>query len=297
MNNNHNELKVGIAILLSLIILVGGVMWGKGFSIEVRRYTIRVDFQNIGGLSEGADVLANGVKSGRITSVNLHEGAVTVEASIDKRVKIFSDYKVTIESPTLMAGKVLAIYPGGKPPMVEPGQALHGEEPLGVGEGIAMVQNLAKDIQTALGKLNLLLVSLNQIAGDSANQKNISSLLKNASDMTKTSNEWLHENRTVMTSVLEKLESTITVTQAMVKTTEAQAGTTLEHINSAAVEIDSLSSSLHGMVLKLEGGQGTMGRLLTEDSLYVKLSNTLAQVDSLAHSIRTKGLRNKIVLF
>jgi phospholipid/cholesterol/gamma-HCH transport system substrate-binding protein len=273
------------------------VMWGKSYSVKVRRYSIQVDFKNIGGLGVGADVLANGVKAGRVRDIALHEGKVTVMAEVDKNVSIYSDYKIVIESPTLMAGKILAIYPGGQQPLTDVKQPLHGDDPLGMSEGISMVQNLAHDIQITLQKLNSLLESLDEIAGDSANQQHVAGMLKSASEMTKLSSEWMLENKAAMSTVIEKLESTLIATEKMVNSTESQVGTTLTTINTAVQDMDTLSASLHGMMQKLEAGEGTMGKLLTDDELYVRMNKTLAEVDSLAKSIRTKGLRNKIVLF
>lgn len=128
----NQELKVGITVLVSLVILVGGIMWGKGFRLQAKRYNFTVMFKNTGGLEDGANVLANGVVKGHVTDIEFNEGFVKVSATIDKDVTIYSDYAVTIEAPTVMAGQVLNVTTGTMQPQIDVTQPLQGTDPQGM---------------------------------------------------------------------------------------------------------------------------------------------------------------------
>ncbi|MBU0507394.1 MCE family protein [bacterium] len=297
MDSRRNEIKVGIAVLLSLVILVGGIMWGKGYSLRAARYNIVVVFENVGGLEPGSNVLANGVVQGRVTGIELHEGKVFVRAAVDKGVTLYSDYRITIESPTVMAGKVLSIYPGEKEPPADVTQILNGQTPLGVSDAVAIFEEVSADFQTTLHTLNKLLVNLNRIAGDTANQENIAGLLAESREAAQTTNEWLSDNRARLTSILTQLEETLTSLHSTVETAEARLTSTLTSADTALTRLTELSVSIRRLVDRIQSGEGTAGQLVTNDELYHRLNRTLAEADSLIHEIRTKGLRNKIVLF
>jgi phospholipid/cholesterol/gamma-HCH transport system substrate-binding protein len=293
----RTEIKVGIAVLVSLVILVVGVMWGKGYRLRTARYPIEVVFENVAGLETGCNVLANGVIKGRVTKISLREGHVMVRAAVDKNVMLYSDYRITIESPTVMAGKVLALYPGSKPPLADISKPLRGEPPLGVGEAVTIFQNISEDFSTALHNLNTLMVNLNIIVGDTANQRNVSGLLSDAGEAARTTNQWLNENRGDLTQIVSRLKTTLDATELLVHTTEARLNATLDSVDSTTAQISALTVSLRSIADEINRKDGTVGKLLRDDELYTRLNHTLAEIDSLAKSLRTKGLRHRITFF
>ncbi len=297
MDSKRNEIKVGIAVLLSLIILIGGVMWGKGYRLRASRYNIEVIFSNVGGLEPGSNVLANGVVKGRVTGVELRGGKVHVRAAIDQNVILMSDYRITIESPTMMAGKVLMVLPGEKTPPAEITQPLTGQDPMGMSEAVGIIEDVTDEFRLALKNVNTLVISLNTIVGDTANQDNIAGLLKESRGAAQTTNEWLTENRERLTATLVRLDEAIASLQSLSTNAENRLTGTLTKADSALSEITVLGAKLRELAAKLESEDGTMGKLLNDDELYKRLNQTLAEVDSLAHQIRTKGMKQKIVLF
>jgi len=292
-----NELKVGLAVLISLIILVGGIIWGKGYRLSATRYRVTVEFGSIGGLEPGANVLANGVVKGRVKSINFQQGSVLVEASIDNDVQIYSDYLVTIEAPTVMAGNVLSIYTGNQPPVVDAGVVLDGDDPLGMSAIAGRVKDFAAKIEVTLGHLNDLLVNMNTVLGDSANQENMNNLLAAATETAETTNELLAENRKKITASLDKIDAILSSTRGITETAEARVTQILDNVDSAMAVVTVLADEMRTFVSRLESNEGTLGKLMTDDKLYLRLNETLAEVDSLSHVLRTKGLRHKIVFF
>lgn len=297
MDSRRNELKVGIAVLLSLIMLVGGIMWGKGYRLRAARYTIVVVFDNVGGLESGSNVLSNGVVKGRVGRIELREGKVYVTAAVDKTVTLYKDYKITIESPTVMAGKVVSLYPGSVLPPADISMPLTGESPMGVTEAVEIFESISSDFQKALINLNTLVTNLNLIAGDSANRKNVADILADSRKVTHSTSELLEDNRARLTGSVAKLDSALRHAQQLLRQTETRMDNSLSGFDAAMAEITQLSASLNTAVDQINRGEGTMGKMLSSDELWERLNRTLAEVDSLAHSIRTKGLRNRIVLF
>ena len=296
MERNRNEFRVGIAVVVSLVVLVAGIMWAKGFSLKVRQYDIVVYFNNVQGLQTGAGVLANGVEKGRVHGIELKEGRVIVHASVDNDVKLFSDYKIIIESPTLLAGKVLSIYPGQKPPYANTKERFEGSETLGMTEAVEIARSLSQDLKVTIQNLNDVLVGLNQMVGDSVNQANFAGTLAESHDAARLSSEWLRENRGHLTATLERVEATFARAESLLTTTGPQLRQTMVQADSTMVEISAVSASLRRVLATLESDQSTAGKLLHDDDLYVRLNHVLAQMDSLAADVRGHGLKMRHTL-
>lgn len=297
MDPGKNEIRVGIAVIVSIVFLITGIMWGKGYRLRSSRYRVEVVFDNVGGLESGANVLANGVVKGKVTRIRLLNGKVFVEAALDKSVTLYSDYRVNVESPTVMAGKALSFNPGSKLPPADVSVPLQGDNPVGMTEAVHVFQDIANDARAAMRDLDTLLVNLNRVAADTTTRHSLINMVNDASEVVKTSNEWVNQNRERLTNTVMQAESTLVTVRSLAQTTQSRLNGTLTGVDSATAIMVELAASARQTLDMINQGQGTIGKVLTDSSLYVRLNHTLAEVDSLAHSIRTKGMKQRIVLF
>jgi phospholipid/cholesterol/gamma-HCH transport system substrate-binding protein len=297
LDSKPNEIRVGLAVLISLVFLIGGIIWGKGYRLKSNRYHIEVVFNNVGGLENGANVLANGVVKGKVTRITLAEGKVIVHAAVDKNVTLYSDYRAMVESPTVMAGKALSLIPGSRLPPADITQPLIGENPVGMTEAVAVFQSVSSDLHTALRDLDTLLVSLNRVAADTMTRVHVTGLLADASELARNTNVWVRDNRDHLTGSLVQLDSTLAAAKLLINSTRGQLTGTLVSADTAAQRVSALAASLHDVMDKVGRQEGTLGKLVGSDDLYQRLAHTLSEIDSLAVSIRTKGMKQRIVLF
>ncbi len=297
MDNRSTEIKVGLAVLAAFVILVVGIMWGKGIKLRSERYPIVVHFQNIGGLENGALVLVNGVPKGKVRRVTLAPDHVEVQCLIDKDVRILSDYRITIETVQLMSGKVVAIYPGTDGQEVNTDLPLRGLPTFGISEVVALIDEFSLDFKKVLGNLNSLVVNLDKIAGDSANQVHVSRSLANLDRGSAAAAQWITENRESLTHSIAHLEGTLASLKTLVEHSESKIDQSLARFDSASAELQALASDLRAVTSDLREGKGTLGQLITDPELYERLSTTTASLDSLIQKIRKRGLTTRIVLF
>jgi len=291
------EIKVGSTLLLSLVILIGGIMWGKGLRLSAKRYPVTVMFQNTGGLENGANVLANGVLKGSVKRIEFFDGYVKVTASIDEDVVIYSDYIVTIESPTVMAGQALSIYTGTDKVRADIATPLAGTDPMGMSTMMGKIQDFGARIETTLNHLDSLLIDAHTVLGDTSNQANLNKLMTNAADVAKTSNEMLTANRKLLEASLIDLRAAMASTRELTEKLNGSSGGTIAAIDSAMFALTGTANEIRTLVAQVNSGEGTMGKLFTDDELYKRLNETLIEVDSLSHELRTNGMRQKIVFF
>jgi len=291
------ELQVGITVLVSLVILIGSIMWGKGFRLRAKRYEFTVLFSNTGGLEEGANLLANGVIKGHVTGIDFYNGYVRVSGTIDEDVIMYSDYVITIESPTVMAGQALSIYTGTKEPRADISKDLDGTDPQGMTAIMNKMQAFTGRIEVTLTHLDSLLVDAHQVLGDSSNQANLSRTMSSTAELAETTNEMLQSNRKALEASLTDLRATMASARELTESLNSRSGGTLASVDSAMTSLTGVANEVRTLVANINSGQGTAGKLFNDDELYKRLTETLAEVDSLSYQLRTNGLRHKIVFF
>jgi phospholipid/cholesterol/gamma-HCH transport system substrate-binding protein len=74
--------SVGLLIIFTTILLIGGVIWLKRIKFTANSYIINVTFQNANGLREGGSVFYRGFEIGRIIGVQSGANGIDVKVEI-----------------------------------------------------------------------------------------------------------------------------------------------------------------------------------------------------------------------
>ena len=84
-----NEFAVGLAVLAALALVIGGALWLSETDVNQKQATYTARFRTVGGLGVGAPVTLRGVRVGRVEAIRLVENEwVETEFSIDRTVDL-----------------------------------------------------------------------------------------------------------------------------------------------------------------------------------------------------------------
>jgi phospholipid/cholesterol/gamma-HCH transport system substrate-binding protein len=135
------EVKVGVLILVSLVILGGFILVMGGLSFE-KTYPVFVDFDNPGGLQAGAPIRLAGVKVGSVGEMKFMGGRidektgrrtlVRVRANIEQKYKdaIHTDAEFYVTTQGVLGEQFMAIEPGSpSKPVLEENAVMKGIDP------------------------------------------------------------------------------------------------------------------------------------------------------------------------
>ena len=281
------EFKVGLFMVVAITLLYFGFNFLKGsdfFSSNKKYYTV---FTNVDKLTESNQIYLNGYAVGRVSDIQIEQdkNRVLVELDID------SDIKVTRSSVAMLNGELLGgrfielnIRPGG--------QILEAKDTIqsGVAKGLMDLfaenaEPVASNLQTTLTKLNFVLdnLTLNTRRLDTVFRRLqptpvlLNRTLANANDNISELSTSFKDVAGNLNSSLNELKPTLqnfkTLSDSL-KNLEIS-----ETINRAQRSLAKLNESL----TRLNNGDNTMSKLLTEDTLYVNLNKLLNSVDSLAN--------------
>ena len=299
------EAKIGIVVLVAL----AGAIWGfnllKGSNLFSKSKKFYAKYYNVNGLTVSSPVRLNGLKIGQVTDIGFipdsKHGELLVEFRIDNKDFMFSkDSKARIVSSGLLGGNEISILPGKSSVEAESGDTLKSELETGlqqqVNEMIAplkiKVENLIGSVDTVvtafksvfddegMGNISSGLTSLRKsIQGIELAIGQVNGLLKN--ETPKISN--ILSNVDSISGTIRKSNKDITkilsnfgaISDSLKRANIAQ---TIKSVNTVMEELDVT-------VKRINNGEGTIGELLNNKSLYNRLDSAAIKLNVLVQDI------------
>lgn len=304
---NHRLLNVvGVLIVLSLscFLLFWGMYYLKDEGVQKQQLTFDVLFRDVGTLTKGDPVKANGVKIGRVSEIRFDQKATQVRVSVevDGDFPIPHQSEIRLQNIGLLGERQIGITLGSdRTQLIRAGETLSGIYDYGIAETMATAGTVFDSARILLSTVrgvvdstiatpkfkrdfNLILdqTLLLQRKADSLVRKVDPSLRRSLGNLQTASvrvNQLLEENR-------QPLRQTVDNTQRL--STESRA---------LVAKADSLTQRLNRITSKLESSDNTAGALLQNRELYEDLRSTLKSTDSLMLIIINKGLDVNVDLF
>ena len=284
--SRKTEIEVGITVLVAIVILIMGVTWLKELSLarKVRIWT--VTFPQSGGLASSDEVRVNGIRKGSVKSMDLAGDHVVIQLALSTDVQLTSASRVAISNVGLMGEKVIAITlrEGGRP--LGERDTIPGEFEQGVPEVMAELGKSVGAISSIAGQLQKLATTLEK-EGD------FRRTVKNFDETSEELKQTVQENRVLLRRTLEDFSSAARTTRGLTTDREAELRKTLDQFSQAAENmnrlsgrLDSLRATMQQVAGKVDRGDGTLGRLVNDDSLYVQVRNTTSSLQALIEDIK-----------
>jgi len=296
MKKISNEVKIGITALIAILVFIWLFNFLKGKNLFSKTANYYVVYDQVGGLAESSPVEINGYKVGVVQSVRFLDplsGRLLVELSVEKGFRLPVNTVAEITTASLIAGMKIQFVYGTGPGTYSSGDTIPGrlaESVLSRVESELLplkdkISDLISAIDTVIGSINNVMdpkfksdlrsgvASLSNTAR-SIDESELKSTLENVNKFT----QMLAENTGRMTSTFSSLEN--------IADTLAAA----DIYNS----VNNLKSSLEkaaALMENLNNGQGSAGQLLTNDSLYTNLSNSLGSLNMLLQDLKANPRR------
>ncbi len=276
MTEHANEVRVGITLTVAGLLLVAGILWLGGFSFGESRYGFSIMFTEVSGLVAGDKVTVAGLDAGEIISLQLAPfGKVIAEVEVDNDIRIPLDSRISVASYGLIGAKVISVIPGGSDVYIEQGTVVQGVYEKGLGD---VVHEMGK----ALTGIQAVLKSADEILTDQEGKDLVKEALVNANAAS-----FDLRQATADLSVMA------TELRAFVSEKKDPAGEAIDAMESAVVgfaevtgELKTISASLDSIVRRVEGGEGTLGKLINEDQMHDEFLAVVKEVRELVADIR-----------
>ncbi len=289
------ELKTGILAIVTILLFIFGYSFLKGSNIFEKQSIFYVKYDNVEGLSPSAPVTINGLKVGKVQSIDFADsnGKLVVAFQLEKDFKFSRNSVVQIYSSSFIGGNNLGILPVYEPNNIaQPGDTLRGDIQQGILDQVTgKLAPLEAKVQATLTSLDSLLINLtdvldedtrNNLKGTFANLNATAAQFKGAST---TLNSLLRENEGKIGSALTNLDSSMENFSRLSDTlAQIEVGEIINNLESITTRFDDIAA-------RIENGDGSVGKLLNDEQLYENLSGASLQLEQLLQDMKLNPKR------
>lgn len=295
------EAKVGILALVSAAILYLGFNFLKGSDVFSGMNEYHVTYQNVDGLVTSNAVMLNGLQVGKVQSIDIvpeKNNQLLVTLSVNRSIKVTEGTIASLADNGFLGGKNINLYLANNKKYLETGgelvskteqgiSALIKEKTLPVMSNVDTLINQLKNIATKFDSTGLYLNKLLKTS-----DKSIASLNSSISGT-------LAENRANLkgiTTNMNALTANLIETEKGVKPLMGKMGSVVDSLNAlklgeAVASTKKSLATLQNIMDGIQQGKGTIGKLMKNDSVYINLNRTMADLDRLFINLKEEPKR------
>jgi phospholipid/cholesterol/gamma-HCH transport system substrate-binding protein len=320
---HSNDAIVGLAVLAVVAATIGAVAWAKQSDVGHRQHDVVAHFRDVGNARVGNSVVIRGVVGGRIQAIELApNGWVDVHMRLDPSVRLPSDPVVLLNESSLFGDWQATVVERGSLPHDDELEreiadasrtdgSLPGASLPGIGKLTAVAGQIAGDVANVAARVGT--------AFDDSAARELRASIRNVADLSatlrivaQTHASDLDTLSTQLRSAIVTLDRTANSVQVTARridsaTSSDQAHQLVENFSVASVElrraaaqVRSLSERLattqaqadaflatgDSVLAKINRGQGTLGLLVNDPSVYQRTDSVLIELHALAADIR-----------
>ena len=270
---------VGLAATISLLYMLTDPATFRG------RYKVTTTVENVMGLRKGDPVQMRGVNIGRVHDFDLARDSedVLVILEVEGQWRIPIGSVTQLVSPGLMSPRTVMIVPGYGPGDVPPGASLPGTAVKGL---LDDTEALGEKGERFLDQITALL-SDSTIAAVGGSVQDLQVLLGELSDVMGSQSD---EIKDLIGSLNRAADGLADVTGPELRddiaSTVAQADSLMGSLNATSARFDRAAAALETVLTRMERGEGTLGQLSVNDSLYVTMNAAMESVRLLVDDLR-----------
>jgi len=250
-------------------------------------------FNKVDGISIGKKIYFNGVDIGSISFLQLLQNdSVRITMTIDADIVIPNDSKAFIKSTDFLGSKAIIIEKGISETQVVDGGILKGVFDEGTLNELQAKGLTLSDKVTEVGdNLNFALKRVNTTLNDDV-QKNVEKSLRELELLTRESRKMVQENKksisnslSTLNQVLLQADSLTVETRPQLKELVTNLNKQLKGLEEATSSLDETSKELTVLLKKINSGEGTLGKLANDPSLYTNLDSLTVGLNTLIRNL------------
>ncbi|MDE2804065.1 MAG: MlaD family protein [Gemmatimonadota bacterium] len=266
---------LGIAAFFTVLFLMTSPGTFRG------RYMVTTHVEDAQGIRRGDPVRMRGINIGRVHAFELAPaGGVVITLEVEGDWPIPVGSRTELLSLGFLGGMVVSVIPGDGDDFVEPWTLIPGAGGAGVLETVGDLAGEAEDVLTRIQDV----LSDSTIAGTGEVVVQLRDLLGEFGEII---DGQATEVRSLTASLRRAAENVEEISGADEwRRALASAEATLETVERTSGAIDTGVASLNVVLGRIERGEGTLGRLSVDDSLYESLDEAASSLQALLADIK-----------
>ncbi len=298
------ELKAGLVVLTAGLVLYFGISYLKNSNLFKEGITLYSVYDKVEGIMGSQPVTINGLAVGRIENIYFHpdqSGRVVVAMTINTDYPITVTTLAQIKSSDLLGAKEIALEIGSGSVLVEDGDTLRSAIEESLGDAInkevlpvkVKTEKLIASLDTAIQILTGFLKG--GVENDFRSSfSNVNQSLIHLNEITTELSTYMVENRESLgraTQNFERLSKSLADNRDELERVFANVANISDSLGKANVgqtmlALERTSKNLDVVTGRMANGEGTLGKLSAQDSLYNQIDKTVQSLDRLLLDLR-----------
>ena len=306
-----NEVKVGILVVLTLAVLVWGFQFLKGKNIFENRNTYYAVYSQVNGMSESSPVFINGLKVGLVSEIyflpNDSLGRIIIKFMVDKSYRIPDSTVAEIYGAGIMESKAVRLNLSKiKDRFYKSGDTLiskiEGDLKSQVSAQMLPLKAKAEELMLSIDSVMSVVKTIFDENTRDNLSKTFASIRTTIQNLEHTSialDTLMQNEKWVLSRVFANLESITNnlknnnemITKIMSNLASVSDSLQQSNIKATILNANNVLLQANTIIGKINRGEGTLGMLINNDSLYKNLESASRNLDKLMVDLRENPKR------
>ena len=290
------EIKTAILVISGILLFVFIFNYLKGENVFDSSKKISAIYDNVEGLAPSAAVTINGHAIGKVQSIKFKgdgSGLLRVTMLISDDFPFSINSKAQLYEAGLIGGKAIAIIPAfDSSALVQSGDVLSSNVKPGLTDLVNQrLSPLQEKIETMMVSADQLLKNLNDVFDVKTKDNiklSIAELTTTIASFKSTSeslNGLVEDNKSAIGETISNFNQ---ISEDLTKVSKSLSDSDLDSI---MLDLKSTISSFDSMLMSIENGEGSIGKLMKDDRMYVNLQGATKQLEQLLEDMKLNPKR------
>ena len=295
--------------MIAIAFFIWGFNFLKGRDIFNKETVFYAKYHEISGLTVSNPVLINGLKTGLVNRIYFDpdlSGDIIVEFLISNDFPIPKNTVARIFSSDLMGSKAVEFKLGDSPDFAQSGDTLMTAMEASLMQEVnAQVQPIKMKAENLLSSIDSLVVAIQAVLNDNARENlktsfsGLKNTIQNLENTTGNIDTLINSESRRISRILQNIDS-LSLTLKNNRESFAAIINNFEKISDSLVVADipqtlkkanSSLNHLDSILLAIDRGEGTIGMLMHNDTLYIEMTKSAEELNKLLEDIRLNPKR------
>lgn len=291
------SIKVALFFIAAVLIFYLGSVFLKGINVFGKKNYYYAVFEDVGALHESTNVALNGYGIGKVTDIKLLSSnpvRICAEILVTEDLDIPEDSKLEVAQKDVLGGMIVNLHLGQSSKMAHRGDTLGcylaGGMLDGVGDLVTQLQSVVASVDTIGQNLKLAFRTEDSHNGGTMIKNTLENLEHATADLSKL----LADNGGKVNnfvSQLDKLSKTLAdaspkINEIVDNVDNISDSIAQSNIRGFVNEAKGTIDNVNRIVSEVERGEGTLGQLVRNDSLYNSINKTIESLDLLVKDLK-----------
>jgi phospholipid/cholesterol/gamma-HCH transport system substrate-binding protein len=280
LSRRRREVWVGLFVVAGLLGILIVLTTMTDAALFRGRYIVSTIVPDAAGIRNGDPIQMRGVNIGRINGFKISKDEVEVRLEIEGEYPVPKDSVVELKASGLLGGLVADVIPGSSSEMAKWGDVLEGRSGIGLFDKMDSLAGEADDVAERVKAL-LSEEMVGDLQGSAAEARQLLTRLSG------TVSEQRSELKALTASLRRSAEGLEKVTTGdELEQTVKQVQALTDRADALLAGLDTSSKSLESILGRIDRGEGSLGKLTTDDQLYDNVASAAANLDKTATELQ-----------